>query len=259
MSFVEAGDLRVHYVLSGPPDCPLVVLSNSVGSDLTMWDAQLPALEASFRVLRYDTRGHGRTSVTPGPGTIEQLGRDVPRLLDALRLERGHFCGLSMGGLIGMWLAAREPTRVGRLVLCNTAPRIGTTESWNARIDTVRRLGMKAVAPAIVERWFTPEFRARSPETVAWALGVLEGTPAEGYAAACAALRDADERADLPAIGVPTLVVAGTRDVATPAAEGRSLADGIAGAQYVELDAAHLSNLEAPARFTSELMRFLAA
>ena len=183
----------------------------------------------------------------------------MPRLLDALRLERGHFCGLSMGGLIGMWLAAREPTRIRRLVLCNTAPHIGTTESWNARIDTVRRLGMKGVAPAIVERWFTPEFRARSPQTVAWALGVLEHTPAEGYAAACAALRDADEGPDLPAITAPTLVVAGNRDVATPAAEGRLLADAIAGAQYVELDAAHLSNLEAPARFTSELMRFLAA
>jgi 3-oxoadipate enol-lactonase len=259
MPFVEAGDLRVHYVLSGPPDAALVVLSTSVGADLSMWDAQVPALEARFRVLRYDTRGHGRTSVTPGPYTIEQLGSDVPRLLDALRLERGHFCGLSMGGLIGMWLGARASSRIGKLVLCNTAPRIGTPETWNARIDTVRRLGMMGVAATIVDRWFTPAFRARSPETVASALRMLEGTSPEGYAAACAALRDADERADLSAIATPTLVMAGSRDPATPAAEGRLLADAIAGAEYVELDTAHLSNQEAPARFTSELVSFLTA
>ena len=259
MPFVEAGDLRVHYVLSGPAQGSVLVLSHSVGADLGMWEPQRAALEARFRVLRYDTRGHGRTSPTPGPCTLAQLGGDVPRLLDALGLDRVHFCGLSLGGLVGMWLAAHAPSRVGRLALCNTAPVIGTAAGWNARIEAVRAQGMKAVASAIVERWFTAGFRARSPETAAWALRLLEGTSAEGYVAACAALRDADERADLSAITAPTLVVAGREDVATTPADGRRLADGIAGAEYVELEAAHLSNMEAPARFTSELVRFLAS
>ena len=259
MPFVEAGDLRVHYELGGPAQGPVVVLSHSVGADLGMWEPQRAALEARFRVLRYDTRGHGRTSATPGPYTLAQLGGDVPGLLDALGLDRVHFCGLSLGGIVGMWLAAHAPSRVGRLALCNTAPVIGTAAGWNARIDAVRAQGMKAVAPAIVERWFTAGFRARSPETAAWALRLLEGTSPEGYVAACAALRDADERADLSAITAPTLVVAGREDVATTPADGRRLADGIAGAEYVELEAAHLSNMEAPARFTSELVRFLAS
>ncbi len=259
MPFVEAGDLRVHYALTGAANAPVVVLSNSLGTNFSMWDPQVPALKKVFRVLRYDTRGHGQTTVTPGPYTIEQLARDVVRLLDALRLDRAHFCGLSMGGMIGMWLGVNAAARLNRLVLCNTAARIGTAETWNARIEQVRNGGMKSIAPAVVERWFTPEFRARSPQTVTPTQQMIEKSPPEGYRGCCAAIRDMDQRQAISGIRVPTLVISGEKDPATPPADGRFLVDRIAGAQYAELPTAHLSNLEAPAQFTAELIRFLTA
>jgi 3-oxoadipate enol-lactonase len=259
MPFVETGDLRVHYALTGAAGAPVVVLSNSLGTNFSMWDAQVPALEKEFRVLRYDTRGHGQTTVTPGPYTIEQLARDVVRLLDALRLDRAHFCGLSMGGMIGMWLGVNAGERLRKLVLCNTAARIGTAETWNARIEQVRKAGMKSIAPAVVERWFTPEFRARSPQFIAPTQRMIENSPPEGYAACCAAIRDMDQREAIAAIRVPTLVIGGGKDPVISSADGRFLAERIAGARYTELETAHLSNLEAPAQFTPELIRFLKA
>ena len=259
MPFLDIGDLRVHYSLTGAANAPIVVLSNSLGTDSSMWDPQAAALEREFRLLRYDTRGHGQSSATPGPYSIEQLARDVLHLLDGLRIDRVHFCGLSMGGMIGMWLGVNAPERLRKLVLCNTATKIGTAEVWNTRIDTVRKGGMKSIAPSVLERWFTPEFRARSPQVAASVLKMLETTPPEGYIACCAAVRDMDQRDAVSAIRVPTLVIAGARDPATPPAEGRSLAERILGAQFAELPTAHLSNLEAPDQFSSELIRFLAA
>lgn len=259
MPFLKTGELRVHYALTGTANAPAVVLSNSLGTNFSMWDPQVPALEREFRVLRYDTRGHGQTSVTPGPYTIEQLARDVFRLLDALRLDRVHFCGLSMGGMIGTWLGAHAGERIHKLVLCNTAARIGTSETWNTRIENVRKAGMKTIAPAVMERWLTPEFRARSPEVHARAQRMLEDSPPEGYMACCAAIRDMDQREAISAIRAPTLVITGSKDPVTPPAEAHFLVNHIAGARYVELETAHLSNLEAPARFTSELIHFLRA
>jgi 3-oxoadipate enol-lactonase len=255
---VEAGPLRVRYDLRGPAAAPVVVLSHSLGTDLSMWDVQAAALASRYRVLRYDARGHGRTTVAPGPYSVAELAQDVVRLLDALDLARAHFCGISMGGLFGMWLGAHASSRIQSLTLCNTAARIGSAETWEARIKAVREGGMGAVAAAITERWFTPAFRERSPEVVAAARTLLEGTPAEGYVATCAALRDADERSDLAKITCPTLIVAGRHDPATSPAEGRAVADAIRGARYVELEASHLSNLEAPSDFTSALSGFLA-
>lgn len=163
MPFVDCGGVQTCYEMSGD-DRPVLVLSNSLGTNLSMWDPQMPQLEQHFRILRYDTRGHGRSSVAPGDYTIEQMGRDVLGLLDALRLERVYFCGLSMGGMIGIWLGIYAADRLHRLVLCNTAARIGTREMWNARIAALRRDGMRSVASAVIERWFTPEFRAASPK-----------------------------------------------------------------------------------------------
>ncbi|MFZ0633935.1 MAG: 3-oxoadipate enol-lactonase [Candidatus Acidiferrales bacterium] len=259
MAFLDLGDSRVHYAQSGAAHAPVVIFSNSLGTNFSMWDPQLPTLEETFRVLRYDTRGHGETSVTPGPYTIELLARDVIRLLDALHLDRVHFCGLSMGGMIGMWLGINAPERLSKLVLCNTAARIGTAESWNARIEMVRKSGMKTVAAAVAERWFSPDFRARSPQSVAKAQSMLENSPPDGYSACCAAIRDMDQRAAISAIRVPTLVITGANDPVTPPADGHFLAEQIPNARYAELDTAHLSNVEASAEFTSELMRFLAA
>ncbi len=256
--FVDVGDARIRYCLDGPAGAPLVVLSSSLGADVSMWEPQLQTLTRNFRALRYDSRGHGRTSVTPGPYTIERLGHDVLGLLDGLAIERPHFCGLSMGGMTGMWLAIHAPDRIGKMALANTAARIGPPELWNARIETVRTGGLGAISQAVIERWFTPAFRARVPEIVDATRRMLERAPAEGYVACCAAVRDTDLRDALAAVRTPTLVIAGAHDVATPPTEGRSLAERIPGARYVELDAAHLSNIEAEARFNEALLSFLA-
>src|SRR5258706_13075640 len=159
MPFAQSGELRTHYEFSGNQE-PVLVFSNSLGTDFSMWDPQMVELAQRFRILRYDTRGHGQSSVTTGDYTIEQLGRDFLGLLDTLHLDRVHFCGLSLGGVIGIWLGLNAPDRLNRLVLCNTAAHIGTKEMWNARIATVQKDGMKPFAAAVIERWFTPEFRA---------------------------------------------------------------------------------------------------
>jgi 3-oxoadipate enol-lactonase len=257
MPFIEIGDFRAHYALSGPEGAPALVLSNSLGTNFSMWDPELPAFEKRLRILRYDTRGHGQSSVTPGPYRIEQLGRDVLHVLDRLSLKRVHFCGLSLGGMTGMWLGINAPERLQKLILCNTAARIGSAETWNARIEAVRKSGMKSVAPAVVERWFTPAFRAAAPETIAQTQRMIETSPPEGYAACCAAIRDMDQREAISSINVPTLVIAGAQDPATPPADGQFLAGKIRGARYVELPTAHLSNVEAAAQFSSEVLRFL--
>ena len=259
MSFLEIGDLRAHYNLSGPVDAPILVLSNSLGTNFSMWDPQIPVFEKNLRVLRYDSRGHGQSSVTPGPYRIEQLARDVLHILDRLSIDRIHFCGLSMGGMIGIWLGTNAPERLHKLVLCNTAARIGTAEVWNARIDAVSKDGMKAIAPAVIERWFTPAFRAAAPEIVANAQRMIEASPPDGYSACCAAIRDMDQRESISSIRVPTLVISGTKDPVTTTADGQFLVDRISGARHLELPTAHLSNIEAPAQFSSGVLGFLMA
>jgi 3-oxoadipate enol-lactonase len=257
MPDLHVSDLRMRYEIAGLPEAPVVVLSHSLGADLAMWDPQARALASGFRVLRYDTRGHGGSAAGRGPHTIERLGEDVVRLLDALGVPRASFCGLSMGGQIGMWLGAHAADRIERLVLCNTGARIGTPDIWNARIESVRKDGMRGIAPAVIERWFTPAFRERSPDVAARTQAMIEATPPEGYVACCHAIRDADLTADLAAVRAPTLVIAGTHDPATPPASGRLVAEKVNGARYVELDASHLSNLEAADAFTAELAQFL--
>ncbi len=257
MPFVDAGELRTHYALTGDKG-PVLVFSNSLGADFSMWDPQMAELQGRLRILRYDTRGHGQSSVTPPDYTIEQLGRDVLGLLDSLRLDRVHFCGLSMGGMIGMWLGVHAPDRLDRLVLSSTAARIGTKEMWNARIATLRKDGMKSVAAAVIERWFTPEFRASFPERVARAERMLENASPEGYAACCAAIRDMDQCETIAQIKAQTLVIYGGRDPVTPVSDAQFLTDRIRGAVKVELPAAHLSNVEQADAFTEAVSSFLA-
>jgi 3-oxoadipate enol-lactonase len=248
----------LHHELSGPEGAPVLVLAHSLATNLRLWDPQLPALEAQFRVLRYDARGHGRSQATPGPYSIELLARDVLELMRGLAIERAHFCGLSIGGLVGMWLGAHAPESIDKLVLANTAARIGTRERWDARIRDVLRNGTRHLAPDLIARWFTPAFRERAPEVVAAAARMLQQTSAEGYAGCAAAIRDADLGPSLAAIRAPTLVIAGREDPATTPDEGRALARAIAGARFCELPASHLSNLEAPEAFSAELVRLLA-
>ena len=259
MSIFDNHGARLYYELEGRDDAPLLVLSNSLGTTLDMWAPQMPALLQHFRVLRHDARGHGRSDVTPGPYTIVQLGEDVLALMDHLGIARAHFCGLSMGGMIGMWLGTHHAHRLDRLVLCNTAAKIGTPDTWNPRIAKVEAEGMASIVDIVLDRWFTAGFRQRAPEQVAIVRGMLLDTAPAGYSANCAAVRDMDQRADIAAIAVPTLVIAGTHDGSTPAADGRAVADAIPGARYVELDAAHLSNWEQSEQFTQALLGFLRA
>lgn len=259
MPAVRANGVDLFYRLDGAPEGPTLMLSHSLGTDAGMWDPQLPALGKRFRVLRYDSRGHGRSAVVPGACTMDDLGRDALALLDALHLDQVHFCGLSQGGMVGMWLGRHAPERIARLVLCNTAARMDASGVWNARIEAVRRSGMSAVADGVIERWFTAGFRDRRPEVVASTRRTLLATSPEGYVASCAAIRDVDQVAGLPSIGAPTLVITGRHDVATPPAKGQAIAAAVPGARLIELDAAHLSNLEAPGAFDAAVLGFLAA
>jgi 3-oxoadipate enol-lactonase len=259
MPFLDLAGARFHYRMDGAATAPAVMLSNSLGTNLSMWDGQLPSLTTGHRVLRYDTRGHGESAITKGPYSIEQLARDAIALLDALEIDRVNYCGLSMGGMIGQWLGANAPHRLMKLVLANTTAKIGSPETYNARIDTVRNGGMAAITDAVLARWFTPAFLTASPTAVARVRAMLDGTPPDGYIACCEAIRDMDQRETAGKIGVPTLVIAGTHDIPTPPTDGRFLADRIKGARYVELPAAHLSNIEAAPAFTSALIDFLNA
>lgn len=257
MGFANLPDGQLHYEWSGPESAPVLVFSNSLGTTFRMWDAQLGEFTKYFRVLRYDTRGHGESSASPGPYTIAQLSWDVVRLMDTLRLDRVCFCGLSVGGMTGMFLGANAPNRFHKIVLCNTAAKIGTDQTWNARIEAVKRDGMKSVAAGVIERWFTPRYRNSHPDEAARARRMLEESNVEGYVASCAAVRDTDHRLSLESMHVPVLVVAGTDDPVTTPSDGQFLANHIPKAKYVELSAAHLSNIEAKENFNREVLDFL--
>jgi 3-oxoadipate enol-lactonase len=259
MPFAKLPDAQLHYEWTGDEHLPVLLFCNSLGTNLRMWDAQVEAFAKHFRLLRYDTRGHGQSSVTPGPYTIEQLSGDVVRLLDALQLDRVYFCGLSMGGTTGMFLGASASERFQRVALCNTSPKFGTRDTWGARIKAVQTGGMKAVAGGVIERWLTPRFRASHPEETQAVLAMLETANPQGYIANCEAVRDADMRSTLAKIRVPCLVVSGTHDQSATPADGLQLLQSISGSQYVELSAAHLSNIEARDEFNRCTLQFFLA
>ncbi|WP_060482467.1 3-oxoadipate enol-lactonase [Pseudomonas sp. NBRC 111119] len=262
MAHVQLADGVLNYQIDGPEAAPVLVLSNSLGTDLGMWETQLPLWSQHFRVLRYDTRGHGASLVTAGPYSIEQLGRDVLALLDALDIQQAHFVGLSMGGLIGQWLGINAGQRLRSLTLCNTAAQIGTAEVWNSRIDTVLKGGQQAMVElrdASIARWFTPGFAQAQPQQAQRICQMLAQTSPQGYAANCAAVRDADFREQVGGIQVPTLIVAGTEDVVTTPVHGRFMQAAIQGADYAEFPAAHLSNVEIGEAFSRRVLDFLQA
>ncbi len=257
MPFAQLADVRLHYQLDGDPRLPVLMLCNSLGTTLDMWEPQMPAFLAHFRVLRYDTRGHGQSQVTPGEYSIAQLGNDALSLLDHLGIERMSFCGLSMGGMTGMWLGVNRPERIWRLVLCNTGAKLGDPALWAARFEAVRSGGMAAITPPTLDRWFTARYQRLAPRDVDKVRAMLLATSPDGYIANGAAVRDMDQRADLAKIKVPTLLIAGTYDGSTPPELGREAAQAIDGARYVELDAAHMSNWEQTGAFTAAVLSFV--
>jgi len=260
MPLINAGGLRQYYRLEGNEDRPTLMFSHSLGCDHTMWDAPTAALLAHFRILRYDTRGHGATEVTEGDYSIELLARDALALADALGIAKFAFCGLSLGGMIGQWLGANAPDRVTHLILANTSARFPDPSPLETRRKTVLEQGMAAVEETVLGRFFTPESLAENPPAVAAERRILLATNPAGYAGCCAAVRDMDQVSLLPAIQAPTLIVIGDRDVSTPASpHGETLAQGIKGARVEHLPTAHLSVLERPRSFTRALVRSLLA
>ena len=257
MSTATRGDLRLHYELEGPADAPVLVMSNSLGTTLAMWDPQMPVLRQHFRVLRYDTRGHGASSVSAQPFGMAELGADVLAVMDHAGVQRAHFCGLSMGGMTGMWLARHHSDRFGRFVLANTAALIGPALVWNNRIDTVQRDGMVAISDAVLARWFTSPYLAHNPALIDRVREMLLQTDAVGYTANCAAVRDADLRGLLGDIRAEVLLIAGTQDAATTPEQGLAVVNAIPSATYIALNAAHLSNWELPEPFANAVISFL--
>jgi 3-oxoadipate enol-lactonase len=237
--------VRLHHVDDGPRDAPVIVLSGSLGSTLQMWRPQVAALSERFRVIRVDHRGHGGSPVPAGPYTIGDLAGDVLALLDDLGLDRVAWCGLSMGGMIGMYLGSEAPHRLGSLTLCCTSSYFPDKTVWRDRIAAVRDRGTAPIAAGVASRWFTPEWAAENPDAVAEATDMIAGTPDDGYLACCQAIEAWDHRERLASITVPTLVIAGDADPSTPVEpHARTIADGIPGARLEVLRAAHLATIE---------------
>ena len=256
MPFIKTSNTRLFYRLEGKTELPVLVLSHSLGCDLGMWDPQMPALLEHFRVLRYDTRGHGASDVSAGDYSIDTLGRDVLELCAGAGVERFAFCGISMGGAVGQWLAIHAAEKMTALVLANTSPRFGTKETWNVRLEAVRAGGIAAIVDAGMERFFSPANRSSTwSQTIR---RVLLGTDAAGYASCCVALRDLDFTDAITRIAAPTLVVGSEQDPSTPwENNGALLASKIPGAKARLLPGAHLSNLEQPSSFTAAVVGFL--
>jgi 3-oxoadipate enol-lactonase len=253
-----ATPIEVHYRVDGPPGAPVLVLSHALGLSMAMWDPQVAELSRALRVVRYDHRGHGGSPVPTGRYRIEDLGRDLLRLLDQLELERVAFCGLSLGGMVGLWLAANAPKRVDRLVVCSAAARMPRPNDYAERAKLVRAQGMGAIADRVIGRWFTPAFLARRPDVVAGIKALLLATPPEGYAATCEALAAMDLRDDLPGIAASTLVIAAAEDQATPPEQAQEIARRVPGAQLVVIpDAAHLANVEQPEAITRQILAYV--
>lgn len=254
--FVTTDDNCRLHVIPGSSGSQPMVLSNSLGTDHSLWDFQVPSFSRGRAVWRYDTRGHGDSDKPQGDYSIDRLGKDLVAIIDATGAGPVDLCGVSIGGMTALWVAVHAPDRVRRVVLANTAARIGDVDMWSARIRTVRTAGLGALADATMTRWFTPEFRAARPEVVARFHSTIAQAHPDGYAGCCAALRDADLRALVSQVACPALVVTGRHDPATPPAQGRWLAEQIAGARLVELDAAHLANVERSAEFNAAVLNF---
>ena len=257
MPMIDADGYQLNVSVDGREGGPTLMLSNSLGCTLQMWEPQMKALGQIFRVIRYDRRGHGKSGVPSGPYSMERFGRDVLAILDDLNIEKVHWCGLSMGGMVGQWLGANAPERLDRIILSNTACYYPDPTNWNNRIKAVKEGGLAAVADTVIAGWLTADFREREPQVTARLKAMLLACPAEGYIACCEALSTLDQRALLPKIKSPTLVITGRHDMSTPIAAGEYVRSQIPGASLTILDAAHISNVEQPHAFTETVVGFL--
>ena len=258
MPTINAADgCPINVEVEGSESAPALMLSNSLGTDLHMWDDQASEFAKHFRLVRYDRRGHGKSGASKGPYSFDLFGRDIVAILDALKIKTVNWCGLSMGGMDGQWLGANAPGRVDKLILANTNFYYADKSPWADRIKAVREKGLASFVGTNMERWFTKGFRERSPQTIERLTKMFLATNRDGYAACVEAIRDMDFRASNPRIAKPTLVIVGKQDPATPPAWGEQISQQIKGAKLVELDAAHISNVEQPKAFTEAVLKFL--
>jgi 3-oxoadipate enol-lactonase len=257
MPMIDAGGFGINVKVEGPESAPVLMLSNSISADLSMWDPQAPEFARHFRLIRYDRRGHGKSGVPKAPYSMEAMGRDVLAVLDALGVKTMTWCGLSMGGMVGQWLGANAPERIEKLILCNTHYYYEDKGPWNDRIKAAREKGMAALAAPFMERWFTKDFREGHPAVIEKMIASFAATPVEGFVGCCAAGRDMDHRELLGRIKAPTLVIAGRQDMATPLAANEQICAKIPGASITVLDTSHISNLGQPQAFTKAVLEFL--
>ena len=261
LSIFTTGDgCRIAYRFDGPVDSPVLVLSNSIGTTLNMWDKQIPDLSKHFRVLRYDARGHGSSGVPAGAYSVDRLGRDVIELLDSLQISRVHFCGLSLGGIVGQWLGIHTPERIDRLILCNTTSFLGPAEQWDHRIAAVLQAeDMSETAEMFLSNWFPAKMLKSESAIIGTFRAMLLATHPQGLAGCYAAVRDMDMRRTVALIRCPTLVIAGQFDTVTLPGHSALIAATVPGSRLVILPAVHLSNIEYPDAFRSAVLDFLLA
>jgi 3-oxoadipate enol-lactonase len=257
---ITVNGISVHYTLEGPASGPVITMSNSLASNLSMWEPQMPVLTSRYRVLRYDTRGHGGTEATAGPYSLDELSEDVRALLRALGITRTHFIGLSMGGMIGQIIAIKYPQMLQSLVLCDTMSRVPTEAKpmWDDRIHTAETGGMEPLVEPTLARWFTEPFRQKGSPVLDQVRTMIRSTPPRGYTGCCHAIAALNLTDHLNAITLPTLIIVGEDDPATPVAASHVIHEQVRGSELVILkSAAHLSNLEQPEAFNQALTAFL--
>lgn len=259
MPMIDADGCPINVEVEGSDSAPALMLSNSLGTNLHMWDDQAGEWSKHFRLVRYDRRGHGKSGVPKGPYSMQRFGRDVLAILDALKIKKTSWCGLSMGGMVGQWLGANAPERIDKLILSNTNSYYADKGPWNDRIKFVQEKGLEALVDANMQRWFTEGFRKRSPQVIARMKAMFVATKLPGYVGSCEAVRDMDFRETNPRITAPTLVIVGSQDAATPPSAGQAIQQQIKGAKLASLDAAHISNIEQPKAYTETVLNFLRA
>ena len=257
MPMIDTDGCLLNVSDEGRQSGPTLMLSNSLGSTMQMWEPQMKALTQLFRVIRYDRRGHGKSAVAPGPYSMERFGRDALAILDDLNIEKAHWCGLSMGGMVGQWLGANAGNRVNKLILSNTSSYFPDKAMWNGRLQMVREKGLAGMGDANMERWFTKGFRERAPQDMKKMHDMFVATKLDGYIGCGEAVRDMDHRPLLPKIAAPTLVIAGKHDPATPLEGNEYIQKNITGAKLAVLDAAHIANIEQPQAYTDTVLGFL--
>ncbi|MEJ2899116.1 3-oxoadipate enol-lactonase [Acinetobacter sp. NS-4] len=258
MPTFTSNDAQINYQTFGDAANPALIFSNSLGTNYGMWQKQFNHFKQDYFVICYDTRGHGASSAPQGPYSLDQLGQDVINLLDHLKIEKAAFCGISMGGLTGQWLAINKPERFSHVIVCNTAAKIGQEQAWNERAALVRQQGLQPIASTAASRWFTEPFIQSNPTVVENLQNDLEAGSTEGYASCCEALAKADLREQLKEITVPVLVIAGAQDPVTTVADGQFMIDRIKNSALFEINASHISNIECPDEFNQAVQQFIA-